>query len=61
MLNDTLVSLPFLSEMFVKRNKAVVGSRNEAFQLRGGGCDMRDTIFLFFGYNASKDALSRVM
>ena len=29
MLNDTLVSYHFYLEMFVKRNKAVVGSRNE--------------------------------
>ena len=29
MLNDTLVSYHFLSGIFVKRNKVVVGSRNE--------------------------------
>ena len=34
--------------VFVKRNKAVVGSRNEGVSnYAGGGCDMRDTILFF--------------
>ena len=32
-----------------------------AFLIMRGGCDMRDTIFLFFGNNASKDTLSRIV
>ena len=40
--------LLFLSGIFVKRNKVVVGCRVVGcFQLRGGGCDMRDTILFF--------------
>ena len=42
--------LRFLSKVLVKNNKAVGRLfKWGRFKIRGGGCDMRDAIFLFFG------------
>ena len=47
--------------VFVKCNKAVVGSRNEGVSNYAGEGVTCGIQFYFFGYNASKDALSRVV